>query len=293
MYELHHLKGNTYYVDGPTNCGVYVLNDRKEVLLFDCGSEKDAPYIYEAIINNGMKITHLLFSHCHSDHSQGCQYIYEKTHCKMIASKVERGFFRDPKLDIGFLYGGYPLDEYDGKLMHVDMNDEIYALHEIPKGVEFIHLPGHHWGMIGIKTSDDVYFVADTLGSIDLVERAHILLIYDVSGYLKSLDFVESLGGKLVVPSHSEATTNIKPVVEFNRNQIFRIIDILLDYLKEEHNCTECCSYIFDYFKLKISYNKYMLILSTIRSYLSYLSNTKRIKNYFKNNRLVFINEKE
>ena len=27
MYELHHLKGNTYYIDGPTNCGVYVLND--------------------------------------------------------------------------------------------------------------------------------------------------------------------------------------------------------------------------------------------------------------------------
>ena len=166
----------------------------------------------------------------------------------MIASKIERGFFRDPKLDIGFLYGGYPLDEYDGKLMHIDMNDEIYSLDEIPSGVEWFHLPGHHWSMIGIKTSDDV-------------------------------------------SSHSEATTNIKPVVEFNRNTIYDIINILLDYLHEEHNCTECASYIFDYFKLKITYNKYMLILSTVRSYLSYLSNSKRIKNYFKDNRLVFINE--
>ena len=291
MYELHNLKGNTYYIDGPTNCGVYVLNDKKEALLFDCGTEEDAPHIYDTLVSNGMKVTHLVFSHCHSDHSQGCQYIHEKTHCKMIASKVERGFFRDPKLDIGFLYGGYPLDEYDGKLMHVDMNDEIYALDEIPAGVEWFHLPGHHWGMIGIKTADDVYFVADTLGSIDLVERAHILLIYDVKGYLESLDFVESLDGKMVVPSHNPATTNIKPVVEFNRNQMFKIIDILLDFLKEEHNCTECCSHIFDYFNLRISYNKYMLILSTVRSYLSYLSNSKRIRNYFKNNRLVFINE--
>ncbi len=291
MYELHHLKGNTYYIDGTTNCGVYLLNDKKEVLLFDCGFEVDGPKIYDTLEKNGMKVAYLLFSHVHADHSGGWEYIYKKSNCKMIASKVERGFFRDPKIDLGFLYGGYPLDEYDGKLMHIDMNDEIYALDEIPAGVEYFHLPGHHAGMIGIRTIDDVYFVADTLGSIDLVERAHILLIYDVKGYLESLDFVEKLDGKIVVPSHNEATTNIKPVVEFNRNKIYEIMDVLLDYLKEEHNCTECCSYIFIYYNLKITYNKYMLILSTVRSYLSYLSNSKRIKNYFKDNRLVFINE--
>ena len=291
MYELHHIKGNTYYIDGPTNCGVYVLNDKLDVVLFDCGTEDDGPKIYDAIIKNNMNVKYLIFSHSHADHSGGWEYIYKKSNCKMIASKVERGFFRDPKLDLGFLYGGYPLDEYDGKLMHIDMNDEIYALNEIPEGIEYFHLPGHHAGMIGIKTSDDVYFVADTLGSIDLVERAHILLIYDVDGYLKSLDYVESLDGKMVVPSHNPATYNIKPVVEFNRNNVNKIIDILLNYLKEEHNCTECASYIFDLFNLKITYNKYMIILSTIRSYLSYLSNQKRIKNYFKDNRIVFINE--
>ncbi len=290
-YELHHIKGNTYYIDGPTNCGVYVINDKNEVALFDCGTEEDGPKIYDTLVKNNMKVTHLIFSHCHADHSGGWEYIYHKTNCKMIASKVERGFFRDPKLDIGFLYGGYPLDEYDSKLMHVDMNDEIYALDQIPEGLEWFHLPGHHWGMIGIKTSDDVYFVADTLGSIDLVERAHILLIYDVAGYLKSLDFVESLQGKMVVPSHSQATTNIKPVVDFNRITMYEIMDVILDYLKEEHNCTECCSHIFDHYGLRITYNKYLLILSTVRSYLSYLSNSKRIKNYFKDNRIVFINE--
>jgi len=291
MFELHHLKGNTYYIDGTTNCGVYKLNDKNECALIDCGTEEDGPKIYKAITDFGFKITHLIFTHCHADHSGGWEYIYRNSGCKMIASKVERGFFRDPKLDIGFLYGGYPLDEYDGKLMHIDMNDEIYALDEIPAGLDWFHLPGHHYGMIGVKTADDVYFVADTLGSINLVEKAHILLIYDVKGYLSSLDFVESLNGNIVVPAHSEVTTNIKPVVEFNRNNCYNIINILLDFLHEEHNCVECATYIFDHFDLKISYNKYMLILSTVRSYLSYLSNQKRIRNYFKNNRLLFIND--
>ena len=291
MYDLHHLKGNTYYIDGPTNCGVYVLNENKDVCLFDAGTSEDGIMIYNTLVKNGMNVTHLIFSHCHADHSGGSSYIHEKTNCKMIASKVERGFFRDAKLDIGFLYGGYPLDEYDGKLMHIDSNDEIYALDEIPGGIEFFHLPGHHYGMIGIRTPDDVYFVADTLGSIDLVERAHILLIYDVKGYISSLNYVESLEGKIVVPSHSEVTKHITPVVEFNKNKISEIINVLLEFLHEEHNCVECTQYIFDYYKLRISYNKYMLILSTVRSYLSYLSNSKRIRNYFKDNRLLFKND--
>ena len=291
MYELHHIKGNTYYVDGPTNCGVYKINDKNEVAVIDCGTEEDGPKIYKAIVDNGFKVTHLIFTHCHADHCGGWQYFYKMSGCKMIASKVERGFFRDAKLDIGFLYGGYPLDEYDGKLMHIEDNDEIYALDQIPVGLQSFKLPGHHYGMIGLKTSDDVYFVADTLGSINLVDKQHILLIYDVKGYLNSLDFVESLNGNVVVPAHSEVTTNIKPVVEFNRNNCYNIINLLLDFLHEEHNCVECATYIFDHFDLKISYNKYMLILSTIRSYLSYLSNSKRIRNYFKNNRLLFIND--
>lgn len=294
MYDLHHIKGNTYYIDGKTNCGVYVLNDKKEVFLFDCGTKEDGEEIAKTLIKNQMIVTHLCFSHCHADHSGGCYEIIKKfPNCKLIASKVQRGFFRDPKLDIGFLYGGYPLDEYDGKLMHIDMNDEIYTLDEIPNGVEYFHLPGHHSGMIGIKTSDDVYFVADTLGSIDLVERAHILLIYDVKGYLETLDFVESLNGKIVVPSHSSATDNIKPIVDFNRNKIYEIQNVILDFLKTPHNCVECNQHIFNYYNLKISHNKYMLILSTIRSYLSYLSNSKRIRNYFENNRLLFINEEK
>lgn len=289
MFNLHHLKGNTYYIDGPTNIGLYILNDLKDICLIDVGSKDDVLEIDRIIIENNFNLKYIIFTHSHADHSGGCQYLNNKYHPIMIASKVERGFFRDPKLDIGFLYGGYPLDEYDSKLMHIDENDEIYGLDKIPNGLEYFHLPGHHYGMIGIKTKDDVYFVADTLGSKELVEKQHILLIYDLKGYLKSLDFVETLENKIVVPSHSEVTTNIIPVVEFNKKQINEIINLLLEFLKEEHNCIECTQYIFNYYNLRITYNKYMLILSTIRSYLSYLSNEKIIKNYFKDNKLVFI----
>ncbi len=292
MYQLHHLKGNTYYIDGPTNCGVYKINET-DCVLIDCATAKEAPQIDGVLMQNGLIPKYIVLSHSHADHSGASQYFMKKYSSILIASKIERAFLRDSKLDIGFLYGGYPLDEYDGALMHIDDNREIYSLDYIPKGLQSFKLPGHHYGMIGIKTSDDVYFVADTLGSKDLIDKQHILLIFDVKGYLSSLDYVENLDGKIVVPSHSDVTVNIKEVVAFNRTKIKEIMDVLLDFLSEEHNCIECTQHIFEHYNLHISYNKYMLILSTVRSYLSYLSNEKKIINYFKDNRLVFKNSNQ
>ncbi len=289
MYELHHLKGNTYYIDGPTNIGVYKLN-ATDCVLIDCGTSKEGPIIETVLRRNKLNLKYIVNTHSHADHCGANKYLMKMTGCKIIASKIERAFMRDNKLDIGFLHGGYPLDEYDNRLMHIDDQKEILSLEHLPKELRSFKLPGHHYGMIGIKTSDGVSFIADTLGSKKLVDSQHILLIYDVKGYLKSLDYVEGLDSNILVPSHSEVTTSIKDLVEFNRNKIYEIIDVLLEMLKNPLTIEDCVAKIFEHFNLKISYNKYLLITSTIRSYLSYLSNNKKIDKLFKDNKLYFVN---
>ena len=288
MYELHHLKGNTYYIDGPTNIGVYKLN-KTDVCLIDCGMNSEGPIIETVLRRNKLILKYIVLTHSHADHSGACEYLMKITGCKVIASKIERAFMRDNKLDIGFLYGGYPLDEFDNRLMHIEDNDEIYSLEHLPKDLRSFKLPGHHYGMIGIRTSDGVYFVADTLGSKSLVNSQHILLMFDVEGYLSSLEYLRTLNGNIIVPSHSEVTTEINDIVDVNKKQIYEIMDVIMDYLSTEHTVEEVTSHIFDYYKLRISYNKFLLITSTIRSYLAYLNHLKKIKNYFKNNKLVFI----
>lgn len=288
MYELHHLKGNTYYIDGPTNIGVYKLNNT-DVVLIDCGTANEGPIIETVLRRNKLNLKYIVNTHSHADHSGANLYLMKMTDCKILASKIERAFLRDSKLDIGFLNGGYPLDEYDNKLMHIDEQKEIYSLKELPRGLRSFKLPGHHYGMIGIRTSDGVYFIADTLGSMELVDKQHILLIYDVEGYLNTLDFVESIEDSILVPSHSKVTTDIKELVDFNRKKIFEIRDLILDILDKEKTMEEIVADVFEHYKLRISYNKYLLITSTIRSYVSYLSNKKLINKYFKNNKLYFI----
>lgn len=287
MYDLHHLKGNTYYIDGPTNIGVYMLN-KTECVLIDCGTAYEGPAIETVLRRNNIKLKYIVNTHSHADHSGANLYLMKITGCKVIASKIERAFFRDAKLDLGFLNGGYPLNEFDNKLLHIDDQDEIYSLELLPRGLRSFKLPGHHYGMIGIRTSDGVYFIADTLGSKELVDKQHILLIYDVEGYLNSLDYVKSLDGNILVPSHSAVTTNINELVEFNRNKIFEIIDVILNILKTPMTVEDCVAKVFEHYKLKISYNKYLLITSTIRSYIAYLSNNGKIDKQFVNNKLLF-----
>lgn len=287
-YELHHLKGKTYYIDGPTNIGVYKLNDT-DICLIDCGTSSEGPIIETVLRRHHLRLKYIVNTHSHADHSGANLYLMKMTGCKVIASKIERAFLRDSKLDIGFLNGGYPLNEYDSKLMHIDDQKEIYSLERLPRELRSFKLPGHHYGMIGIRTADGVYFIADTLGSKELLDRQHILLIYDVQGYLDSLDFIQSLEGNILVPSHSTVTTQIRELVEFNRRKIFEIKDEICGYLAEEHTTEDIIAYIFRRYNLRITYNKYLLISSTIRSYLSFLSNQGRIKNYFKDNKLFFI----
>jgi len=287
MYDLHHLKGNTYYIDGPTNIGVYKLNNM-DVVLIDCGTSMEGPIIETVLRRNKLNLKYIVNTHSHADHSGANSYLMKMTGCKVLASKIERAFLRDSKLDIGFLHGGYPLDEYDNKLMHIDEQREIYSLKDLPRGLRSVKLPGHHYGMIGIKTSDGVCFIADTLGSKELVDKQHILLIYDVEGYLNSLDYIESLEDTILVPSHSCVTDDIKDLVELNRKKIFEICDVVLNSLDSHKTLEDIVAYVFKHYKLKITFNKYLLIASTIRSYVSYLANKKKINKCFKDNKLYF-----
>ncbi len=287
MNELHKLGERTYYIDGLTNVGIYIINDN-DIAIIDTGISEFAPKLLEIIKENNWNLKYVINTHSHADHSGGNNYLIEHTNCKLITSKIERAFLRNSKLDIGFLYGGYPLDEYDNQLMHIDEQREILTLTDLPEGLYYFKLPGHHYDMFGIKTPDNVYFVADAVGNQRVIEKEHVLLIYNVDGFLKSLDMIESFDG-IVVPSHVNPNVDMKQLIEINRSKINEIINFLIDYLAVEHTHDEIIKETFEHFNIKISYNKYLLINSTIRSYLAYLNNNKKIKTILKDNLMYFV----
>lgn len=142
--------------------------------------------------------------------------------------------------------------------------------------------------MIGIKTSDNVYFLGDSIFSEETINKYHLFFIYDINEYLNTLDKLSNLNGILYIPSHCEATDDISNLISLNRNKINEIMNKILNYCKNEVSFEEVLRYIFDEYELTMNANQYVLIGSTIRSYLSYLYDNNKITYEFIDNKMLW-----
>lgn len=140
----------------------------------------------------------------------------------------------------------------------------------------------------GIKTSDDVYFLADSLFSKETITKYHLFFIYDVKEFLNTLDYLSNLKGNLYIPSHCEATTDISSLIELNRNKVNEIINKIYNICKKEMTFEEILKHIFEEYNLIMNANQYVLVGSTIKSYLSYLSDENKLYYEFKDNQMIW-----
>lgn len=286
--ELIQVGEKTYYIKNPTNIGIYKINDN-DVYIIDSGNDKDAgKKILKIVVEQGWSIKGIISTHSNADHIGGNKVIQDRTGCKILAHNIEKAFIEYPILETSFLYGGYPFKELKNKFLLAKESVVIPIENNLPDGLEYINLKGHFFDMIGIKTSDDVYFLADSLFSEETIMKYHLFFIYDVREYLNTLDYLDTLKGSLFIPSHCEASTDIKLLTSLNRNKIHEVLEVITKYCEKEVTFEEILKYIFDKYSLVMNANQYVLIGSTIRSYLSYLYDEGKITYEFKDNKMLW-----
>ncbi len=291
--ELVQVGEKTYYIKNPTNIGIYKIDD-KNIYLIDTGNDKDAgKKILKIVDEQGWNVKGIITTHSNADHIGGNKVIQDRTNCTILANNIEKSITENPILEPSFLYGGYPFKDIRNKFLLAKESTAIQIENNLPEGLEYFPVKGHFFDMIGIKTSDDVYFLADSLFSEETITKYHLFFIYDVKEYLNTLDFLTTLNGKLFIPSHCEATNNIASLIELNRNKIEEITNKIYAACKEEKTFEEILKHIFDEYNLEMNPNQYVLIGSTIKSYLSYLYDENKICYEFKDNKMLWKQKKE
>lgn len=291
MFELNQVSEKCYYINCPAKIGVYKAN-QSDVYLIDSGNDKDAGRKVRKILNeNGWNLKGIINTHSNADHIGGNQYLQQQTECKIFANGIEKAFTEYPILEPSFLYGGYPCKDLKHKfLLAKESNVLDITDPDFPKELEVISLPGHFFDMIGIRTPDNIVFLADCISSKTTLEKYQISFIYDVEEYLKTLDKVETMQANLFIPAHAPATDDIKELVQFNRQKIYDIADKIKSILKTPMNFEELLKKIFDDYELMMNFEQYVLVGSTVRSYLSWLKDKEEIKADFMDNYLIWNN---
>ena len=201
---------------------------------------------------------------------------------------MEKCFTEYPIMEPSFLFSGLPIKDLKNKFLLAKESVVTDINNNLPEGLEYFSLKGHFFDMIGIKTDDDVYFLADSLVSEETIKKYHLFFIYDVREYLNTLDYLSTLTGKLYIASHCEATDNVLPIINANRDKINEICNTICSLCGEEIIFEELLQKVFDTYGLTMNTNQYVLIGSTIKSYLSYLNEEGRIYFEFKNNKMYW-----
>ncbi len=278
MYELIQAGECSYYIDCPAKIGVYKASEN-EVYLIDSGGDKDAGRRIKRVMDaQGWTVRGIINTHAHADHTGGNAYLQKQFGCKAFARGAETAIARLPELEPALLYGGKPFAELRRKFLMAQPS-EVFDISDpdFPKELEIIDLAGHYFEMIGVRTPDGTAFMADCVCSPETLAKYRVSYIYDVEKYLRTLDAVEGMSAPLFVPAHAPACTDMGELSRVNRAAVTEVADAVLELCREGTDFERLLGAVFDRFGLTMSFEQYVLVGSTLRSYLSWLKDGGRI----------------
>jgi glyoxylase-like metal-dependent hydrolase (beta-lactamase superfamily II) len=278
MYELIKIAENSYYIQSPAKIGL-VRTGPDTVCLIDSGNDKDAGKKIKRILDaEGWKLEAIYNTHSHADHIGGNQYLQKQTHCKAYAPGIEQGLSRHPILEPAFLYGANPPAELRHKFLMAQESEVTPFSHpDFPKEVEIIPLPGHYFDMVGFRMPDGCVFLADCISSRATLEKYAVSFIYDVQAYLDTLDMVGKMEASIFVPSHADAAADLTELIQFNREKVHEVAQVLMDICAEPLNFEVILQRLFKRYNLTMTMQQYVLVGSTVKSYLSWLKDSGRM----------------
>jgi len=109
-----------------------------------------------------------------------------------------------------------------------------------------------------------------------------------VAAYLETLDKVEKMEAPVFVPAHADAGNDLGDLIRFNREKVQEIAQLILAVCSSPLNFESVLQKIFDHYALTMNMQQYVLVGSTIKSYLAWLKDSGKISTEIRDNMVLW-----
>lgn len=300
LYHKRKLSENVSVFIGKTNIGL--IQDQQNLYLIDTGTgQHSGIQILKEIrqtYHQHSQIKAIINTHSHADHIGGNAYLTRETGCEIWMPEGERGPMENNNLETIIEWGGFPLPEMVVPIFtpqRAKVSRDLYHNERIQIGtclLETIPLPGHFLDMLGyIYTDTDgkrIAFLGDGIFGREYIKKYWIPYLLNVSDFKESLRRIDQIQADYYIPSHGEISSEISSRVELNMIAVLETEMAIINILKTPHTAEELVKEIADLNSMNMKSGQFVLISSTMRSYLSSLYHEKRITYTISQNQMLW-----
>lgn len=297
---MQKINGNTYFLAGPTNIGIFLFKN-KYTLLVDTGESKgSARQIAEKLNQRGWQIKYIFNTHEHPDHYGGNPYLGEAYSGSVFyASAQSRLFMENNFLTPMYMYGGHPPGELaryytQGRAARVNALLEAGPVKINDERFETIALGGHAPGHTGLATRDRVCFLGDALFSPEIISKYSFPFLYDIDDQLHTMNKIASLEYDFYLLGHAPhfySYQELQEVLQINRNNLEKHLELILDLLAQPKTREGLLEEVVIMEDLELDFKEYFYLLSTLGAFLTHLTRRGEIKHQLESGRLYYFRE--
>ena len=281
--ELKQIGSKTFCIEHDTNIGIHFTDDGR-MYLIDTGSEGDGEKIDEILSREGWVPSCIINTHTHIDHIGGNEFLMRKYGIPAYCTDYDMAFAHYSELEAAYMNGGYPAEKVRTIFAHPGMIGFRSIEKETPDGIDWTYLPGHSFGMIGIRTSDDIWFLGDSYLSRSFLKQYTFGFIYNVEAYIDTLKKLKEFKGSLFVPSHGIIESDIVETLEQNLRSVAEMCSMICETCREYRGQDEILQQMYERLRMHARPAQHALLSSTVKSYLTYLQDRNKLECRFVDN---------
>ena len=281
--EIKQIGPKTFCIEHDTNIGIHFTDDGR-MYLIDTGSQGDGEKIDEILSREGWVPSCIINTHTHIDHIGGNEFLMRKYGIPAYCTDYDMAFAHYSELEAAYMNGGYPAEKLRTIFAHPGMIGFRSIEKGTPDGIDWTYLPGHSFGMIGIRTSDDIWFLGDSYLSRSFLKQYTFGFIYNVEAYIDTLKKLKEFKGALFVPSHGIIETDIVPTLEQNLRSVTEMCGMICETCREYRGQDEILQQMYERLRMHARPAQHALLSSTVKSYLTYLQDRNKLECRFVDN---------